>query len=112
MLGKKVWQRQGDEAEAAKKEFIETLKLLEGVLGDKDYFGGEAFGIVDLTLIPMTSWFCVYEHYGGFKVEAETPKLAAWIKKCREIKTVSTGYAQPDKVLDFVHMMRENHIFH
>ncbi|CAN0843522.1 Probable glutathione S-transferase parA, partial [Linum grandiflorum] len=37
-----VWKASGEEAvEGAKKEFVEVLKVLEGGLGEKDYFGRE-----------------------------------------------------------------------
>ncbi|KAL2971718.1 hypothetical protein AAZX31_15G211700 [Glycine max] len=43
-LGKKIWTSKGEEKEAAKKEFIEALKLLEEQQGDKTYFGGDNIG--------------------------------------------------------------------
>ncbi|KAG5001474.1 putative glutathione S-transferase [Glycine soja] len=43
-LGKKIWTSKGEEKEAAKKEFIKALKLLEEQLGDKSYFGGDNIG--------------------------------------------------------------------
>ncbi|CAK9160272.1 unnamed protein product [Ilex paraguariensis] len=42
--GRKVWTTKGEKQEAAKDEFIESLKVLEGELEDKPYFGGETFG--------------------------------------------------------------------
>lgn len=50
--GKRIWSTKGEDQEVAKKEFIESLKLLEGELGDKPYFNGDNFGFVDLALIP------------------------------------------------------------
>ncbi|KAL3612681.1 hypothetical protein D5086_003701 [Populus alba] len=46
-LGKKICTTKGEDQEAAKKDFIESLKLLEGELGDKPYFGGKTLGYVD-----------------------------------------------------------------
>ncbi|KAL3502985.1 hypothetical protein ACH5RR_037434 [Cinchona calisaya] len=43
---RRTWATMGEEQEAAKKEFIESLKILEGEIGDKTYFGGETFGLV------------------------------------------------------------------
>ncbi|KAK2968717.1 hypothetical protein RJ640_005904 [Escallonia rubra] len=37
-------EKQGEEGEAIKKEFMDCLKLLEGELGYKPYFGGETLG--------------------------------------------------------------------
>ncbi|MCE3049675.1 Glutathione S-transferase 5 [Datura stramonium] len=35
---RKIWATKGEEQEAAKKEFIEILKVLEGALGEKSFF--------------------------------------------------------------------------
>ncbi|KAL7218469.1 hypothetical protein ACSBR2_011685 [Camellia fascicularis] len=77
--GRKIWSTKGEEQEAAKKEFIDTLKVLEErTLGDKPYFGGDKFGFVDAVLIPFYSWFYAYEACGNFSIEAECPKLISW----------------------------------
>ncbi|CAK9160271.1 unnamed protein product, partial [Ilex paraguariensis] len=47
MLGKRFWTSKGEDPEAAKKEFIGHLKLLERELENKPYFGGDTFGFVD-----------------------------------------------------------------
>ncbi|KAK2968712.1 hypothetical protein RJ640_005899 [Escallonia rubra] len=39
--GHQVRSSKGAEQEAAKVEFMDSLKLLEGELGDKPYFAGE-----------------------------------------------------------------------
>ncbi|CAI9286710.1 unnamed protein product [Lactuca saligna] len=36
-----LFKAEGEEHEASKKEFIDSLKLIEGELGEKPYFGGE-----------------------------------------------------------------------
>ncbi|KAE8713602.1 putative glutathione S-transferase [Hibiscus syriacus] len=63
---RKIWASKGEEHEAAKKELIDSLKLLEGELGIKAYFGGEHLGYVDVVLIPIYSWFYTYEKCGDF----------------------------------------------
>uniref|UniRef100_A0A5B6YQR3 glutathione transferase n=1 Tax=Davidia involucrata TaxID=16924 RepID=A0A5B6YQR3_DAVIN len=100
--GTKIWTTKGEEHEAAKKEFIEYAKVLEGVLGDKPYFGGDTFGFVDIALIPFYCWFYTYETFGNFSIEAECPKLIKWAKKCMEKKSVSKSLQDPHKVYDFV----------
>uniref|UniRef100_A0A5B6YQI1 Glutathione S-transferase n=1 Tax=Davidia involucrata TaxID=16924 RepID=A0A5B6YQI1_DAVIN len=100
--GTKIWTTKGEEHEAAKKEFIECAKVLEGVLGDKPYFGGDTFGFVDIALIPFYCWFYTYETFGNFRIEAECPKLIKWAKKCMEKKSVSKSLQDPHKVYDFV----------
>jgi len=50
-VGRKIWTTKGEDQEAAKKDFIDSLKLLEGELGDKPYFGGDTLGYVDVALL-------------------------------------------------------------
>ena len=37
-----LWKSKGEDQDEAKKEFIESLKVLGGELGQKRYFGGES----------------------------------------------------------------------
>ncbi|CAN1843499.1 Glutathione S-transferase U28 [Linum perenne] len=74
-----VWKASGEEAiEGAKKEFVEVLKVLEGGLGEKEYF-----------------------------VEDECPKLSAWIKRCMENEKVANSVPDPEKVYEFVINLRK-----
>ncbi|KAF9588994.1 hypothetical protein IFM89_017673 [Coptis chinensis] len=100
--GRRVWMTKGEEQEAAKKEFIESLKLLENELGDKPYFGGESLGYLDVALVPFYSWFYSYETCGKFNIEAECPKLVAWAKRCMENESVSKSLPEQEKVYGFV----------
>ena len=81
---RKIWATKGEEQEVAKKEFIETFKILEGELGEKPFFGGEIFGFVDIALITFYSWFYTYETFGNFSIEGECPKIIAWAKGCMQ----------------------------
>ncbi|TYH21699.1 hypothetical protein ES288_A04G066300v1 [Gossypium darwinii] len=85
-LGRKVWATKGEEQEAAKKEFIECLKLLEGELGNKAYFVWENLGYVDVVLCP---------------------KLIAWAKRCMEKDSVSKSLPDQDKIYGFVLHLKE-----
>ncbi|XP_042477415.1 probable glutathione S-transferase parC [Macadamia integrifolia] len=85
----------GEAKEAAKKDFLEELKQLEGELGDKTYFGGDVFGFLDIVFIPFSSMFYAYGRHGEFKMEAECPKLASWVKRCVERESVSKTLPDP-----------------
>ncbi|KAJ8752526.1 hypothetical protein K2173_004814 [Erythroxylum novogranatense] len=100
--GKKTWKKKGAEQEEAKKEFIESLKLLEGELGDKPFFGGDTLGFVDIALIPFYTWFYSYEICGHFSIEAECPKFAAWAKRCMQKESVSKSLPDRQKVYGYV----------
>ncbi|XP_042509560.1 probable glutathione S-transferase [Macadamia integrifolia] len=90
-----------DDKEAG-KEYIECLKLLEGELGEKPYFGGENFGYVDLSFIPF-----YLQKFGNFSLEAECPKLITWAKRCLQKESVSKSFADLEKVGDFIEQRRK-----
>jgi glutathione S-transferase len=100
--GKKLYTTKGEEHEAAKKDFLEIYKTLEGELGDKPYFGGETFGFVDIALITFYSWFCVYETSGKLSMEAECPKIIAWAKRCMQKESVAKALPDQKKIYKFV----------
>ncbi|KAK6922209.1 hypothetical protein RJ641_012716, partial [Dillenia turbinata] len=106
-LGKKVTRAKGVVHEAGKKEFIECLKLLEGELGDRPYFGGDTFGYVDVALVPFYSRFGAYETFGNFSIEAECPKLVAWAKRCMDRESVSKSLPDQRKVIEHVTRVRK-----
>ncbi|XP_049357849.1 glutathione S-transferase U20-like [Solanum verrucosum] len=107
--GMGIWKSKGEELEIAKKDFIEILKKLEGAMGDKDYFGGDNFGYVDVIAIAMTSWFHAYEVFGDFKVEQECPKFGCWMKRCLKRESVSSVLPDPEKIYQCVIMLRKMH---
>ncbi|KAH9771599.1 hypothetical protein KPL71_012753 [Citrus sinensis] len=72
----------------------------------KDFFGGDSFGFVDVIAIPLTCWFYAVEEFGGFKVENECPKFSAWMNKCMQRDTVARILPDPEKVYEFVIMLR------
>lgn len=82
---------------------IDNLKLLEKELGDKPYFAGETFGFLDIAFVPYSSWFEAYE--GG--IEAECPKLMAWVTRCMERESVAKTLPDPKKVVDFVNGLKQ-----
>lgn len=103
----KLWNAKGEELEASKKEFIESLKLLEAELGDKKFFGGENIGYVDISLIGFHSWFYACEKFGNFSIEAECPKLIAWTKMCIQVESVSKSIPPQEKVYNFISEIRK-----
>ena len=106
-VSRKLWTTKGEEREAAKKDYFETFKILEGELGDKPYFGGETFGFVDISLIPFYSWFYAVETFGEFNLEAECPKIIAWAKRCLHKEIVAKTLQDEKKVYEFVGQLRK-----
>ncbi|CAL5336112.1 hypothetical protein CsSME_00018790 [Camellia sinensis var. sinensis] len=102
VMGRKILDSNvEEEKEEGKKGFIECLKVLEGELGDKPYFGGETFGFVDVALVTLYCW--AYETLGNFSLEVECPKLFSWGKRCIEKnESVSKTLPHQHKIYDFV----------
>ncbi|KAH7543917.1 hypothetical protein JRO89_XS15G0061400 [Xanthoceras sorbifolium] len=105
-----IWSTKGQEQEAAKKEFIEVLKVLEEQLKDKPFFGGETFGYVDVCLIGYYCWFYAYETFGNFSIEAECPQIIAWAKRCMQKESVSKTLPDAKKVFGFVQEVLEEQL--
>ncbi|KAK9280441.1 hypothetical protein L1049_014131 [Liquidambar formosana] len=104
---KRILMTTGEVQEAGKKEMIECLKLLEGELGDKLFFGGETLRFMDVALVPFYSWFYSYETCGNFSLRAECPKLMAWVQRCMEKESVSKSLTDPHKVYDYVLQLKK-----
>ncbi|KAJ3707206.1 hypothetical protein LUZ61_010911 [Rhynchospora tenuis] len=105
--GGRLWKLKGEEQEAAKKEMIEILQILEAQLGDKKYFGGDTFGFVDVAFVPLTSWFYSCETCANFSVEAVAPKIVLWVQRCMERESVAKTLSDPKKVYEYVRFLKK-----
>ncbi|XP_028091819.1 probable glutathione S-transferase parC [Camellia sinensis] len=97
----------GEAQETAKNDLIGYLKVLEGELGDRPYFWGETFGIVDVALVPSYSFFFAYEQCGNFNIVAECPALVAWdqiavMKRHNLCIALTNGMSRPVDILGFL----------
>ncbi|XP_011098136.1 probable glutathione S-transferase [Sesamum indicum] len=109
-LGNRItWHESKEEVEECKKELIKILKVLEDVLGEKPYLGGEVFGFLDIALMGYYPSFHTYETCANFRIEDECPKLMEWAKRCLERESVSNSLSDPNKLLHMV--MRSRHQF-
>jgi len=105
--GTRLWKLKGDGHAQARTEMVEILRTLEGALGEGRFFGGEAFGFVDVALVPFTSWFLAYERFGDLSVEKECPRLAAWAKRCAERPSVAKNLDLPEKIIERICGMKK-----
>ncbi|KAF8042342.1 hypothetical protein BT93_A0842 [Corymbia citriodora subsp. variegata] len=106
-VGRTAWLSTGDTQEAAKKEYIEGLKSLEGELGDKAYFGGERFGYVDVSLIPLSNSFYALEKLANCSVAEECPKLVKWAERCMQRESVAKSLPDQHKVYEFLLVLKK-----
>ena len=91
-----------EEAQEAAKEWIQCCKVLEEVLGEKDYFGGHSFGFVDVSLIPFHTWFYEIETADKVSVVNECPKLVGWAQRCMQRESVSKSLPDERKRNEFL----------
>ncbi|KAK3445140.1 hypothetical protein EUGRSUZ_B02774 [Eucalyptus grandis] len=106
-VGRAAWLSTGETQEAAKEEYIQGLKTLEGELGDKAYFGGERFGYVDVSLIPLYNSFYALEKLANCSVAEECPKLVQWAERCMQRESVAKSLPDPHKVYDFLLVLKK-----
>ncbi|XP_059437790.1 probable glutathione S-transferase [Corylus avellana] len=107
-FSRSLFSEKGEEQlEAARKDFLESFKTLEGELGEKPYFGGEIFGFVDIALISFYSWFYVYETFGKLSIEAEFPKIIEWAKRCLQKESVAKSLPDEKKVYEHALNLRK-----
>lgn len=57
---------------------------------------GETFGFVDIALVTFYCWFHIFEASGKLSIEAECPKIIAWVKRCMQKESV--GKTLPDQI--------------
>ena len=69
---------------------------MEGQLGDKPYLMGDSFGYA-------------LETIGNISIEKECPKLVAWVKRCKERKSVSMSLADPHKIYEFALQLQKKY---
>ncbi|XP_065023288.1 probable glutathione S-transferase parA [Musa acuminata AAA Group] len=105
--GTRLWKFKGSEQAAAKEVFIGNLRLLEGELGDKKYFAGDAFGFVEIAIVPFGRWFYSYMTCAGFSIEEAAPNLVAWGKRCMERESVTKALCDPHNVYELVSILRK-----
>ncbi|XP_015695308.1 probable glutathione S-transferase GSTU1 [Oryza brachyantha] len=107
-VGTRLWKlgRAGEKAEA-RAELVEALRTLDGELGERRFFGGgDAFGFVDVALVPLMPWVQAFARYGEFSVEEECPRVAAWARRCMERDSVAKSLRSPEEVYDFIGLLR------
>nr|GFA12622.1 probable glutathione S-transferase [Tanacetum cinerariifolium] len=105
---KKIYRCTGEEQVSGKKGVLRILKLVEGQLGDKTFFGGDNLGIVDITLIPFYSRFYTWETFGKFSIEEECPNVVAWAKRCAQKESVAKSLPDPLKMYEFISYLNKH----
>jgi glutathione S-transferase len=98
--GRNLWASEGEVKESSKKDLFQCFKILEEELGDKQYFGDESFGYIDLALIPFYSFFYTFETLGNWSMVAEFPKLVKWGERCLQKESVSKSLSDQKEIYE------------
>lgn len=105
-----VFSKTGDEQLEAVKELQERLKVLEGYLEGKKFFGGSTIGLVDIVAGWIPSWNNIMEEIIGIKIVdgEKLPLLTAWIHDILELDLVKESRPPLDEVKAHMRKIREN----
>ncbi|XP_031286334.1 glutathione S-transferase U7-like [Pistacia vera] len=103
-LAMKVTNSEEKEKEKVVVEMFQLMKVLEGELNGKDFFGGESIGYVDIVATIIAVWFQVTQEVIGVKIVSEEkfPVLFKWIEKLKSIDVVKECIPPRDKHITYV----------
>ncbi|KAK3406908.1 hypothetical protein EUGRSUZ_K03039 [Eucalyptus grandis] len=98
-LWKYCWSL-GEEQENAYEEACGVLKILEGELEDKKFFGGNNLGFVDITANSVGLWIVVIQEAGGFNILTpdKFPRLCKWAEEFRSCPVVKENLPPRDRL--------------
>ncbi|XP_060179639.1 probable glutathione S-transferase [Lycium barbarum] len=102
----------GEKQEKAIKETIEMLKIIEEqAFGDqeKNFFGGEKIGIVDMAFGIIPHWLEVIEDIVGVKLlePHSFPRLLNWVQNFKEEQVIKENLPNRDNMFVFLKNQRE-----
>ncbi|XP_057519961.1 probable glutathione S-transferase isoform X1 [Amaranthus tricolor] len=105
----KLWTQKSEIQQKEKDDFLNFLKMVEGELGDKPYFGGNTFGYCDIALISIYSWFYTFQKFTKLDIQSECPKLIAWGKRCMERDSVKKVVLDEVQIYNYALELRKKY---
>jgi glutathione S-transferase len=101
----KTVTKEGGEREIAAEEVRESLKILESSLGENQpFFGGEAFGFVDIAAGWLGLWARIIGEVSDVVLIAPQtmPLLCAWFDRCLEFPIYKESLPPRDELLRYI----------
>ncbi|GER57238.1 glutathione s-transferase [Striga asiatica] len=98
-LWKACWST-GEEQEKTKQESEQLLKILENEIKDKNFFGGDNVGAVDITANFLAHWIGIASELVGLEIitEEKYPNLCNWASRFRELGFVKQNLPPKEKL--------------
>jgi len=90
--------------DSKRDELIQKFMWIEQNLGDKPYFSGQEFSLVDATYGPIFRYFDVFEKVANISIFSNMPKVQAWRQNLQgrpSIQQAVTG-DYPERLLAFL----------
>ncbi|KAG4156994.1 hypothetical protein ERO13_D02G033600v2 [Gossypium hirsutum] len=107
----KLYQANGEEQQAAVKEWLEMLEVMEehALIGVKKLFGGDEINMVDIAFSFVAIWLGVLEDILGLEIcePHKFPRVSSWIQNFKSIPVIKDNFPDTDKMSTFLKHGRE-----
>ncbi|XP_010271921.1 PREDICTED: probable glutathione S-transferase [Nelumbo nucifera] len=106
---KTAFESIGEVQARAAESAMEALKILEGEIKGKKFFGGDRIGMLDIVVGWIAYWLQLVEEAAGFKVmdSKKFPWLHLWMKNFLEVKIIKENLPPYDELRPFFHYLRK-----
>ncbi|KAA8536852.1 hypothetical protein F0562_029330 [Nyssa sinensis] len=100
---------EGEQQEKEVMQARDALKILDGELKDKKFFGGDTIGFVDIVLGGISVWLGVIEEAACFKVSdpIEFPRLKKWMDGISELSIIKEAVPPRDTLVLHFQKLRQ-----
>ncbi|KAL1181253.1 hypothetical protein V6Z11_A02G036000 [Gossypium hirsutum] len=110
-LMSKLYQTDGEEQQAAVKEWLEMLEVMEehALIGGKKFFGGEEINMVDMAFSFVAYWLGVIEDVVRLEIfePHKFPLVSLWIQNFKSIPVIKENLPDADKMFALLKHGRE-----
>ncbi|XP_068661796.1 glutathione transferase GST 23-like [Aristolochia californica] len=95
-----AFHSEGEKRDEGIEASLEALKILEGELQGKKFFGGETIGYLDLVVGWIPLCLPIIEEFGEFKLldPQSFPSLCAWCENFLEVPLIKENLPPHDKM--------------
>ncbi|CAI9764925.1 unnamed protein product [Fraxinus pennsylvanica] len=114
-LTSSIWNvltTQGKEQEEHIAATVQNLKLIEELLKEKKFFGGETIGYLDIAFGRMANIISILEEIMDLKLadEEEFPLLSAWMQNFSDDPVIKECWPPQDKMIVKFQAVRESYL--